>query len=124
MPTKPSPRRPKPDPGPTAIDLLGPAGRALWAAISDAYVIEGDPAAEALLLVVCREADRAEEADELVRTHGMSYTDRAGVLRVNVFVRIGREARLAMTRAMRALGLDLEPVRDRVGRPFGGNDAD
>ena len=54
-----------------------------------------------------------------MRQHGISYTDAGGVLRVTPFVRVAREARLAMTRALRAMGLDLEPVHDRVGRPFG-----
>jgi hypothetical protein len=115
--------KPAGNPATTSGNHLGAAGRQLRDAIMEAYVVD-DPASEALLLAVCRERDRAEEADELVREHGISYRDSAGRLHVNPFVRAGREARLAMTRAIRAMGLDLEPVRDRTGRPYGGGNAD
>lgn len=111
-------RQPPPDPAVTDADHLGIAGRKLYDSILAEYEVT-DSASEALLLAACHELDVATEADQLVLANGMSYRDGNGVLRVNPFVRVAREARLAMTRALRAMGLDLEPIRDRVGRPFG-----
>jgi hypothetical protein len=59
--------------------------------------------------------DRMRAAQTLLKRDGLVLKGRAHPASV-----IERDARLAMLRAVRQLGLDLEPVRDQPGRPPGG----
>ena len=45
--------------------------------------------------------------------------DRYGQLKAHPAVNIERDARAAMLAALKAMNLDVEPLRDRPGRPGG-----
>lgn len=77
----------------------------------------GDPGL--LLLLSALEAfDRMREAQRQLARDGITTTDRFGQVRQHPATMIERDARTAMARLIRQLGLDLEPLRG-AGRPPG-----
>jgi len=60
--------------------------------------------------------DRIREAQAAIRKHGALVPDRWGTLKQNPACFLERDARAGMLSALKALNLDLEPLRDR-GRP-------
>jgi hypothetical protein len=96
---------------------LGADGLALWRGIQVEYSIV-DPAGLELL----RQA--AEAADRIARCR--AQIDREGELlvvnsipRVHPLCAVERDQRSALVRCLKTLNLDLEPLRDRPGRPSG-----
>ena len=87
---------------------LKAAGRRLWADIVTQYRI-ADGAGLALVTT-------AAEAQAAIRKHGALVADRYGGVKQNPACFLERDARAGMLSALRALNLDLEPLRDR-GRP-------
>ncbi len=85
-------------------------------AIDEAYVL--DDHGRWLLTVACEAFDRMREAQAVLERDGITCTGRAG-LRVHPCVLIERDSRVAMLTSLRALCLDVEPPRDRPGRPAG-----
>jgi phage terminase small subunit len=63
--------------------------------------------------------DRMHEARDLIAKHGAVTLDRFEQLRPNPATTIERDSRAAMLSALKALNLDIEPLRDGVGRPPG-----
>lgn len=61
--------------------------------------------------------DRMLQAQEHIAANGLVSTDRFGQLKANPCVLIERDSRAAMLGALKALNLDLEPLRDGPGRP-------
>jgi len=49
----------------------------------------------------------------------MTLSDRWGQLKINPLCAVERDARAQFMAAMKALNLDLEPLRDKPGRPPG-----
>jgi hypothetical protein len=84
---------------------LGPAGHALWARIAGAYQVT--PGWVTTLEAACREADRAERAEQAVAEAGEWQTDRYGRTVPHAGVQVARSSRLAMARLLRELHLDL-----------------
>jgi phage terminase small subunit len=94
------------------------AGRLLFASIATEYAIE-DAAGIALLTVAAEALDRMRSAQRSITKHGLVTRGRYGQRVANPCVAIERDARSAMLAALRALNLDLEPLRDIPGaRPF------
>ena len=63
--------------------------------------------------------DRMREARALLREDGLVVRDRFGQSRPHPAAGIERDAKGIFLRNMKALGLDLEPVNARPGRPVG-----
>jgi hypothetical protein len=63
--------------------------------------------------------DRAEAARAVVEREGLTVTDRHGCLRPHPAVAIERDFRGLFLRKVKSLGLDLEPLHSRPGRPAG-----
>jgi P27 family predicted phage terminase small subunit len=99
-------------PLPEPPDHLGEAGRDLWLSIVTQYRI-GDGAGLALVATAAECLDRIREAQAEIREHGVLVTDRHGALKQNPACPLERDARAGMLSALRALNLDLEPLRDR-----------
>jgi hypothetical protein len=57
--------------------------------------------------------NRIRQAQKALREHGPLVPDRYGALKQNPACFLERDARAGMLRALRALNLDLEPLRDR-----------
>ena len=67
----------------------------------------------------CRRSTACAQAQALIAEHGAVTKDRWGQLRPNPACTIERDSRAAMLAALKALNLDLEPLRDKPGRPPG-----
>ena len=78
-----------------------------------------DDAGRLLLETAMRAFDRGESARALLERDGVVITDRWGQSKPHPAAAIERDARSGMLAAMRALNLDVEPLRDRPGRPGG-----
>ena len=106
----------KTDPRPP-LSLSG-AARKLWASIRDEYDIR-DSGGLAVLTVACEAFDRMREAREVLAREGLVISNHRGELRAHPCTAIERDSRGQMLSAIRQLGLDLQPVHERVGRPAG-----
>jgi P27 family predicted phage terminase small subunit len=64
--------------------------------------------------------DRMRAAQAIIATEGIVLTDRFGQKKQHPATLIERDSKAAMARDLKALNLDLEPLRDAPGRPPGG----
>jgi hypothetical protein len=67
----------------------------------------------ALVTTAAEAQDRIREAQRAIRQYGALVPDRYGALKQNPACFLERDARAGMLSALRALNLDLEPLRDR-----------
>lgn len=94
-------------------------GKKIWTEILGEYSI--DDAAGCRILRVALEAfDRAQAAREAIDKDGMTVTDKFGQVKSHPLLPIERDNRAAFLAGLKALNLDLEPLKDRPGRPAGG----
>jgi phage terminase small subunit len=92
---------------------LDNAGAGLWSDIVRQYRI-ADGAGLALVTTAAECLDRMRQAQEAIAQHGVLVRDRYGGLRQNPAIVVERGARDGMLAALKALNLDLEPLRDRA----------
>ncbi|MBY0427874.1 MAG: phage terminase small subunit P27 family [Alphaproteobacteria bacterium] len=97
---------------------LSAEAKAWWKKIAMDYAIT-DQAGRLLLETALTAFDRMRQAQALIDKHGAVTPDRFGQLRANPATTIERDSRAAMLHALKALNLDLEPLRDGPGRPSG-----
>ena len=101
-----------------APNHLSAAARRWWRAIMGEYQIED--AAGLLLLTTALECfDRMKSAGAVLDQEGPTFTDRYGQARPHPAATVESTNRSQMLSAIKQLNLDLEPLRDRVGRPGG-----
>jgi P27 family predicted phage terminase small subunit len=111
-------KKPPPPKTPPAPPHLSPEARDWWERILREWVLD-DPSL--LLLQAALESfDRMNAARLIVEAEGIVVRDRWGQLRPNPAVLAERDSRTAMCRALKQLGLDLEPLGS-IGRPPGGS---
>ena len=91
---------------------------AWWKLLTAEYQLE-DAAGLLLLETALQAFDRMHEARRLIAEHGAVTLDRFQQLRPNPATTIERDSRAAMLSALKALNLDIEPLRDGAGRPPG-----
>lgn len=84
----------------------------------DEYAID-DHGGLLLLQTACESFDRMREAQAAIKKTGAVYQDRFGQPKSNPACVVERDSRNQMMQALKALNLDLEPLRDSVGRPPG-----
>ena len=87
-----------------------------WKRLRDEYGI-ADVAGELLLETALRCFDRAEQARKAIDVDGPVSLDSRGRPKAHPAAAIERDSRSGMLAALRALNLDLEPLRDKAGRP-------
>ena len=63
--------------------------------------------------------DRMRAAQELIKTHGLTYVDAKGNQKACPAVAIERDSKATLLRFWRQLGIDLEVLHDGPGRPAG-----
>ena len=102
---------------PVKTPNLSPAARAWRRKLLRGYTIE-DPAGQLLLQTALEAMDRMNQARALIEKYGAVTEDRFHQLRPNPATTIERDSRAAMLAALKALNLDLEPLRT-AGRPAG-----
>jgi P27 family predicted phage terminase small subunit len=91
-------------------------GAALYREIASEYAI-GDAAGLALLATACEALDRMRAAQAAISSNGELVRDRYGALKLNPACGLEKDARAGFVLALKALNLDIEPLRDRLGRP-------
>lgn len=89
-----------------------------WIALTGEYDIT-DPAGLLLLQTSLEAFDRMREAQGLIAKHGAVTFDNKNQLRTNPATVIERDSRASVLAALKMLNLDVEPLRDRPGRPGG-----
>ena len=108
----------------TALKQKPPAGLSKatakwWQALRDEYDID-EPAGLSLLESAARAWDRAQQARAVIDAEGLSVKDRFGQIKAHPLCTVERDSLATFRAALRDLNLDLEPLRDRPGRPPGG----
>jgi hypothetical protein len=99
-----------------APEHLRDGGKAFFVAVADEYRII-DAAGLALLSRAAECVDRIEAAHRAIAEHGELVIDRYGAPKLNPACALEKDARAGFLAAMKALNLDLEPLRDGPGRP-------
>lgn len=97
-------------------DHLRPAGAAFYQSVATEYSI-ADAAGLALLSRAAECVDRMAAAHAAIAEHGELVPDRYGGVKLNPACALEKDARNGFLAAVRALNLDLEPLRDGPGRP-------
>jgi hypothetical protein len=97
---------------------LGIGGRRLWDAIQQEYRIE-DACGLELLRAASEARDRLDDAGAAIRKYGPVIVGDDGKPRANPACSIERDARSGMLQALKALHLDIEPLKQSIGRPPG-----
>jgi P27 family predicted phage terminase small subunit len=97
---------------------LKPAGADLWRKLLDEYAIR-DAAGLALVTAAAEALDRMRSAQAAIEKHGEVVLDRYGSPKLNPACALEKDARNGLLAALKALNLDLEPLRDGPGRPSG-----
>ena len=97
---------------------LGTAGRRLWTGIQREYSIT-DAGGIAHLMSACRAEDDLERLRNQVRREGDTITVTGKPPIAHPLLASIRGLETVKRQALRSLNLDLEPLRDRVGRPAG-----
>jgi len=89
-----------------------------WRRIQREYCIDDD--AGRLLLQTALEAfDRMKQCQAAIARDGPTVRGSAKQLAAHPLLAVERDSRSQMLAALKALNLDLEPLRDKPGRPAG-----
>ncbi|MGV8057876.1 MAG: hypothetical protein AB2L12_07645 [Smithellaceae bacterium] len=97
---------------------LSKEAKEIWKELIDEYSI-ADAAGLRILRVSLESFDRAQSARVAIDKDGMTVIDKAGQVKSHPLLPIERDSRAAFLAGMKALNLDLEPLRDKPGRPGG-----
>jgi phage terminase small subunit len=95
---------------------LSRSSKQLWRDLTTEYSLD-DAAGLRILRSALESLDRAEAAREAIARDGLLIKDRWGQDKVNPLCAVERDARSSFLHAMKALSLDLEPLRSGPGRP-------
>jgi len=93
---------------------LRAAGKRLFERTAETYLLE-DEHHRAVLVLACEMRDRSELARAVVEKEGLTYVDKAGLIRPRPEVQVQRESATLCLRALRELGLDVREPGE--GRP-------
>ena len=77
-----------------------------------------DSGGRLILLNIFQAFDRLKSAQAILKTEGMTIKDRFDQIKAHPLCAVERDARSAVLAGLRALNLDIEPIKDR-GRPAG-----
>jgi len=91
-------------------------GKLLFRLVAREYEID-DPSGVRILRLACEAYDRCQAARRQIDGEGLTVKDRYGQIRPHPLLTVERDARAACLACLKALHLDLEPLRDAVGRP-------
>ena len=90
----------------------------IWREILDEYDVN-DAAGLRILRVALEAFDRAQAARATIDKDGMTIKDKFDQTKPHPLLSVERDSRAAFLAGLKALNLDLEPLRDRPGRPAG-----
>lgn len=103
---------------PTPAAHLSDEAKSIWGELLGQYEIT-DAAGLQILRVALESFDRAQKARVAIDAEGMTSTDRFGQTKVHPLAVVERDSRAGFLAGLKALNLDLEPLRDGPGRPPG-----
>ena len=89
-----------------------------WRRLTTEYEI-GDDAGRLILMTAMEAFDRMRQAQAVLTKDGLSIKDRFGQVKAHPLAVVERDSRAQMMAALKALNLDIEPLRDGPGRPSG-----
>ena len=89
-----------------------------WRKLIAEYAIE-DEAGYLILQTSLEAFDRMREAQRVLKEDGLVVVDRFGQKKSHPLTTIERDSRAQMMAALKALNLDVQPLRDGPGRPSG-----
>jgi len=90
----------------------------IWREILDEYDVN-DAAGLRILRVALEAFDRAQAARATIDKDGMTIKDKFDQTKPHPLLAVERDSRAAFLAGLKALNLDLEPLKDRPGRPAG-----
>ncbi len=90
-----------------------------WRRLTTEYEI-GDDAGQLILMTAMEAFDRMRQAQAVLATDGLVVKDRFDQVKTHPVAVVERDSRAQMMAALKALNLDIEPLRDGPGRPPGG----
>jgi len=97
---------------------LSKEAKSWWLKLTEEYAL--DDQAGLLLLMVAMEAfDLMRSAQAAVAEDGAVLADRYGSKKAHPACQVVKDARAQLLAALKQLNLDIEPLRDRIGRPPG-----
>ena len=99
-------------------DKLSREAKEFYRKILQEYQIE-DVAGLKLLLTACECLDRLRECQKIIKKEGMQIQDRFGQWKAHPLCITERDARSQFLLSLKALSLDVEPLKDGPGRPGG-----
>ena len=97
---------------------LSTEAKTWWKKLVKDYEID-DSAGLLLLQTALESFDRMHGAQQAIASDGATIRDWFEQVRAHPMITVERDARAAMLTALKSLNLDLEPLRDRIGRPAG-----
>jgi P27 family predicted phage terminase small subunit len=97
---------------------LSKEAKKIWKEILAEYSID-DAAGLKILRVALESYDRTQAAREAINKDGMTVTDKFNQIKSHPLLPIERDSRAAFLSGLKALNLDLEPLRNGPGRPGG-----
>jgi P27 family predicted phage terminase small subunit len=95
---------------------LSREAKKLWRDILDEFDLS-DSAGLRILQTALEAMDRAQAARQAIDLEGMTVLDKFGQLKPHPLLPTERDSRAAFLAGLKALSLDLEPVRSGPGRP-------
>lgn len=100
-----------------APEHLSPEAKSWWESIQHEYGID-DNGGRLLLTTAMEAFDRMKAACRKVEEEGVTIKDRFDQVKAHPLLTTERDARSQMIAALKALNLDLEPLK-KIGRPPG-----
>ena len=97
---------------------LSKEAKNFWVSLSKEYGID-DAAGLKLLGRVCESLDRMRGAQKHTKKDGEIVDDKKGSIKAHPAVQIEKEAHRQLLESLKMLNLDLEPLREKPGRPGG-----
>jgi len=104
--------------GRKAPETLSAEARDWWQKLQREYAIE-DQGGLLLLQTALEAFDRARQAQQDIDRDGLLMVDRFGQTKSHPLLGVERDARAQLITTLKALNLDVEPLRDGPGRPGG-----
>jgi P27 family predicted phage terminase small subunit len=97
---------------------LSKNGKKLFKKIQNEYQIT-DAGGLSILTSAIEAYDRVNECQQTLEADGLTFLDRFGQTKPHPLCNVQRDARSQFLTFLKALNLDLEPLRDTIGRPPG-----
>ena len=100
-------------------DHLSLEAKRTWKALLVEWPTIGDVVGLRILRVALESFDRAQAARVAITKDGMTVVDKFGQTKPHPLLQCERDSRAAFLAGLKALNLDIEPLRDSAGRPPG-----